>query len=227
MSAKIPQNAVLNPDQILFEDNHLLVVNKPPGVLSQGDISGNPNLLDMGKATIKEKYNKPGNVFLGLVHRLDRPTSGVMVFARTSKAASRLSRYFRKRRIDKTYMALVQGTPPEEGTYSDYIRRDKIAGFVTQNPEDQSAELRFRRLKTTNDVSLIEIDLLTGRHHQIRVQFSHRGFPVLGDRRYGSNRVWPGEGIALHALKLSILHPVTREKMTFTAPLPDEWIPFI
>lgn len=164
---------------------------------------------------------------MGLVHRLDRPTSGVMVFARTSKAASRLSRYFRKHRIDKTYLALIEGIPPEKGTYTDYIRRDKIAGFVTDNPMDQSAELRFHRLKTLGDISLIEIDLLTGRHHQIRIQFSHRGHPVLGDRRYGSRRDWPGEGIALHAWKLTILHPVTREKMLFTASPPEMWTPFI
>jgi len=217
----------IKPEQILYEDNHLLVVNKAPGVLSQGDISGDPNLLDMAKVYIKKKYNKPGNVFLGLVHRLDRPTSGVIVFARTSKAASRLSRYFRKHRIDKTYLALIEGIPPEKGTYSDYIRRDKIAGFVTDNPMDQSAELRFHRLKTLGDISLIEIDLLTGRHHQIRIQFSHRGHPVLGDRRYGSRRDWPGEGIALHAWKLTILHPVTREKMLFTASPPEMWTPFI
>ncbi|MGC9513140.1 MAG: RluA family pseudouridine synthase [Fidelibacterota bacterium] len=217
----------ITPDEILFEDNHLLVVNKASGLLSQGDISGDPNLLDMGKSYIKEKYDKPGNVFLGLVHRLDRPTSGVMVFARTSKAASRLSRYFRKHRINKTYLALVEGKPPEEGTYSDYIRRDKIAGFVTGDSRDQSAELRFRRRKTREDVSLMEIDLLTGRHHQIRIQFSHRGYPVLGDRRYGSRHDWPGEGIALHAWKLTIFHPVSREKMTFTAPPPAMWTPFI
>ncbi|MCD6234713.1 MAG: RluA family pseudouridine synthase [Candidatus Marinimicrobia bacterium] len=217
----------IKPEQILYEDNHLLVVNKAPGVLSQGDISGDPNLLDMAKVYIKKKYNKPGNVFLGLVHRLDRPTSGVIVFARTSKAASRLSRYFRKHRIDKTYLALIEGIPPEKGTYTDYIRRDKIAGFVTDNPMDQSAELRFHRLKTLGDISLIEIDLLTGRHHQIRIQFSHRGHPVLGDRRYGSRRDWPGEGIALHAWKLTILHPVTREKMLFTASPPEMWTPFI
>jgi len=217
----------ITPDEILFEDNHLLVVNKASGLLSQGDISGDPNLLDMGKIYIKEKYDKPGNVFLGLVHRLDRPTSGVMVFARTSKAASRLSRYFRKHRINKTYLALVEGKPPEEGTYSDYIRRDKIAGFVTGDSRDQSAELHFRRRKTQEDVSLMEIDLRTGRHHQIRIQFSHRGYPVLGDRRYGSRHDWPGEGIALHAWKLTILHPVSREKMTFTAPPPATWKPFI
>jgi 23S rRNA pseudouridine1911/1915/1917 synthase len=227
MTPEDKKSLMLKSDQILFEDNHLLVVNKPSGILSQGNISGDLNLLDMGKTFIKVKYNKPGNVFLGLVHRLDRPTSGVMVFARTSKAASRLSRYFRKHRIDKTYMALVQGTPPEEGTYCDYIRRDKIAGFVTQNPEDQSAELRFHRIKTVKDVSLMEIDLLTGRHHQIRIQFSHRGYPVLGDRRYGSNQNWPDSGIALHAWKLTVLHPVSRERMTFTAPLPEEWKSFI
>jgi len=205
----------------------MLVVNKAPGLLSQGDISGDPNLLDMGKIYIKEKYDKPGNVFLGLVHRLDRPTSGVMVFARTSKAASRLSRYFRKHRINKTYLALVEGKPPEEGTYSDYIRRDKIAGFVTGDSRDQSAELHFRRRKTQEDVSLMEIDLLTGRHHQIRIRFLHHGHCVFGDRRCGSRRDWSSDGIAFHPWKLTILHPVSPKKMIFTASPPDTWTPFI
>lgn len=217
----------INESMILYEDNHLLVVNKPAGMLAQGDKSGDINILDMGKKYIKDKYKKPGNVFLGLVHRLDRPTSGVMVFARTSKAASRLSRYFRKHRIDKIYLALTEGIPPEEGMYSDYIRRHEIAGYVSDNPEDKKAELEFKRLKTSGNMSLMEIRLLTGRHHQIRIQFSHRGFPVVGDRRYGSFKAWQKGEIALHARDLTFLHPVSRERMTFTAPPPENWEPFI
>ncbi len=208
---------------ILFEDNHLLVVSKPAGLLAQGDKTGDPNLLDIGKNYIKDRYNKPGNVFLGLVHRLDRPTSGVMVFARTSKAASRLSRYFRTHRIEKVYLALVEGVPPETGHYADYIKRDTIAGYVTNNPEDKKAELEFRRLKTSGNISMMEIRLLTGRHHQIRIQFSHRGFPVVGDRRYGSNINWQKGEIALHARDLVLCHPVSGELMTFTSPPPAKW----
>jgi len=212
---------------ILYEDNHLLVVNKPAGMLTQGDKSGDINLLDMGKQYIKDKYNKPGNVFLGLVHRLDRPTSGVMVFARTSKAASRLSRYFRKHRIEKVYLALVEGIPPDEGSYIDFIKRDSVAGYVSDNPEDKKAGLEFRRLKTCGNISLVEIHLLTGRHHQIRIQFSHRGFPVVGDRRYGSSVTWQRGEIALHARDLTLLHPVSRKKMTFSAQAPENWKNFI
>lgn len=209
---------------ILYEDNHLLVVNKPAGQLVQGDQTGRPTLLEEAKAWLKEKYNKPGNVFLGLVHRLDRPASGVVVLARTSKAASRLSEEIRSRRPRKTYWAKVAGEIPPHGYFVDQLERDEFNSRVVIAPAGKEARLSYKRLNYENGISLVEITLETGRHHQIRVQFSHRGFPILGDRRYGSKQAFGANAIALHAREMVIRHPIQDEEMSFTADPSGEWL---
>lgn len=209
---------------IIYEDNHLLVVNKPAGQLVQGDQTGRTTLLEEAKAWLKAKYNKPGNVFLGLVHRLDRPASGVVVLARTSKAASRLSEEIRSRRPRKTYWAQVAGEVPAEGHFVDQLERDEFTSRVVAAPAGKEARLSYNRLTYEHGVSLVEIALETGRHHQIRVQFSHRGFPILGDRRYGSKHAFGDDAIALHAHKMVICHPTTREEMSFVAEPNDDWL---
>lgn len=210
---------------IIYTDNHLLVVDKPAGVLIQGDKTGDPSLLEAGKQHLKEVFHKPGNVYLGLVHRLDRPVSGVVIFARTSKAASRLSEQIRRRSIKKRYYALVKGEIPSKGTLEHRIERDGATSRV--HPSDHSrgklAKLRYQRLKFDKGISLIEVDLETGRHHQIRAQLSAIGFPILGDFRYGSKVKFPYKTLALHAVSISIQHPTTGKELTFGAPPPDEW----
>lgn len=207
---------------VLYEDNHHLVVNKPAGLLVQGDQTKRETLLERAKLYLKTKYNKPGNVFLGLVHRIDRPSSGVVVLARTSKAASRLSSQFRDRTIQKTYWVIVEGTNlPESGRWEDKLLRRNYRSEVS--PEGKPARLTYRRLRQDQNQTLLEIDLETGRHHQIRVQASHRGHPVLGDVRYGSSRPF-GEGtIALHAHRLVFAHVVTGEEVAIVAPPPAEF----
>ena len=180
---------------IIYEDNHLLVVNKPAGQLVQGDQTGRTTLLEEAKAWLKEKYNKPGKVFLGLVHRLDRPASGVVVLARTTKAASRLSEEIRSRRPRKTYWAQVAGEVPPQGQFIDQLERDEFNSRVVAAPAGKEARLSYKRLNYGDGVSLVEIALETGRHHQIRVQFSHRGFLILGDRRYGSKQAFGNDEI--------------------------------
>ncbi len=208
---------------VLYEDNHLLVVVKPACVPVQADESGDLALLDICKNYIKKKYNKPGAVFLGLVHRLDRPVSGVIVFARTSKAASRLSEQFRKHATEKSYLALCEGSLKKEATLTDYLLRKERNTLVSNKAKGKYAELSYRLLKYQQGVNLIEIDLKTGRHHQIRVQFASRGNPLLGDFRYGSKIKFPNKSIALHSHKLKIFHPTSKEKMTFTCQPPKEW----
>ncbi|MEA1987369.1 MAG: RNA pseudouridine synthase [Candidatus Marinimicrobia bacterium] len=200
-------------ENIIYEDNHLLVVNKPAGLLVQGDKTGDITLLEIAKQYIKEKYNKPGNVYLGLVHRLDRPASGVIVFARTSKSASRLSKQFREKTIDKKYVALVEGKIPETGTLKDNILRNGVTSKINQN--GKPSELRYKLIEYKNNISKIKIDLITGRHHQIRVQFANHGNPILGDFRYGSKIKFGDRAIALHSYSLAINHPVKKERMVF------------
>ena len=211
---------------VIYEDNHLLVLRKPAGVLVQGDRTGDISLLAMAKEYIKEKYQKPGEVYLGLVHRLDRPVSGVVVLARTSKAASRLSEQFKKREIRKIYWALVEGKVPETGIFHDQVRRGGHRSRVLEDTEEgQSARLNYRLCKYTGGISWVEIDLGTGRHHQIRAQFAHRGFPLLGDFRYGSHIKFPERSIALLARSITVSHPISHEEMTFTAEPEDYWQP--
>ena len=211
----------------IFIDNHLLVINKPTGILVQGDRSGDLSLLDMAKAYIKEKYAKPGNVYLGLVHRLDRPASGLVVLARTSKAAARLSEQFRERRVSKVYLALVEGEVPPEAYWSDRIIRNGVTSRIGTNDEGGLARLSYRCIKCEKNVSLVEINLETGRHHQIRLQFSSRGFPLLGDFRYGSKITFGDKAIALHARSLTLSHPTKNEIMTFAAEPDNSWRNYI
>ncbi len=200
---------------VIYIDNHLLVVRKPSGMLAQGDRTGDRSLLEYGKAYVKAAFNKPGDAFLGLVHRLDRPTSGVMVFARTSKAAARLSEQFRARRIGKVYWALVEGKTPREGRMVDTLLRAGPSSTVSER--GQEAVLGFRRLRFERGISWVEVRPKTGRHHQIRVQFAHRGHPVVGDFRYGASIGFPEKSLALHARALTLSHPTRKEEMTFTA----------
>ena len=201
---------------ILYEDNHIIVVEKPAGVLSQGDRTGDPDLLTLIKNYIKVKYNKPGNVFLGLVHRLDRMVGGVMVFAKTSKAASRLSDQVRRRQFKKKYLAVVHGNINNDGTLRHYLYKDKRKNHVyvveKNHPDGKHAELNYKRIQTSQNLSLVDINLITGRPHQIRVQFSHIGHPLYGDHRYGKKN--DSGLIALFANELTFVHPTKREEMT-------------
>lgn len=201
--------------KIIYEDNHIIVVEKPPNIPSQGDKTNDVDMLTIIKKYLKEKYNKPGNVYLGLVHRLDRPASGVMVFARTSKAASRLSDEVRNRTIKKTYLAIVHGKTKEQEKLVDYISKDnKTNNSYIDKKSGKESILTYTRLKydEKEDLSLIKVDLETGRHHQIRLQMSNIGHPLYGDQRYG---VQDKKQLALYAYKLEFIHPVTKEQMSF------------
>lgn len=203
-------NSKLN---ILFEDNHIIVVVKPYNVLSQGDSTGDSSIMDIIKAYIKKKYNKPGNVYLGLVHRLDRPVGGIMVFARSSKAASRLCKAFNEHSITKKYLAIVNGKVDDSGEYVDYIDKDKDGkAFISKNGKKAVLEYELVSYDKEHDCSLVSIDLKTGRHHQIRVQFASRGHYLLGDQRYG---ILDNTQISLFSYYLSFTHPVTKEILEF------------
>ena len=203
----------MNSLNVLYEDNHIIVVEKPYNILSQGDSTGDLSLMDMVKAYIKEKYHKPGNVFLGLVHRLDRPVGGIMVFARSSKAASRLTKEFSSHQVVKKYLAIVHGKLEGKGEWVDKILKDNSGNSVV-SPSGKEAILDYEVLAydKKNDCTLVSILLKTGRHHQIRVQFSSRGYYLLGDQRYG---VLDHEQICLFSYYLSFIHPVTKEEMKF------------
>ena len=208
---------------VLFEDNHLIVAIKPAGVLSQSDGSNAPDMLTILKAYIKEKYQKPGEVYLGLVHRLDRPVSGVMVFARTSKAASRLSEQIRSRKVEKLYRCVVNGVLEGEGRLENYISKDESTNTVTvsdiEKPGYKASYLDYKALDSKDGLTLVEVKLGTGRSHQIRAQMAHSGFPLIGDQKYGKKDERTKD-IALEAYKLSFEHPVKREFITFEAPVP-------
>lgn len=199
--------------EVLYEDNHIIVVVKPINILSQSDNTKDIDMLNIIKNYIKEKYNKPANVYLGLVHRLDRPTGGVMVFARTSKSASRLSKQIKEGSLKKTYLAVVPNFNLKKGTFIDYLEKDKNNNsIITSKEKGKYAKLNFETITKKNNNALVKIDLLTGRHHQIRVQFSSRGYPLYGDQRYGK---MDKKQLALFAYKLEFIHPVTKEKMVF------------
>ncbi|MCC5933734.1 MAG: RluA family pseudouridine synthase [Balneolales bacterium] len=210
----------------VFEDNHLLVVHKLPNVPVQEDASGDPDLLNALKAYLKTKYNKPGNVFLGMVHRLDRPASGLMVFARTSKAASRLSEQFRLRQLSKKYLAVVQGTPPPQADLRDFLVKDaatnKVSVVAPGRAGAKEARLSLKLIKHLNGLSLIEIDLETGRSHQIRVQCAHAGFPLWGDYKYGDGNQPQGRTLALLSARIGFTHPTLKKEMTFSADFPQD-----
>lgn len=206
---------------IIYEDNHIIVVEKPANIPSQSDKTGDKDMLTMIKEYLKEKYNKPGNVYLGLVHRLDRPVGGVMVFAKTSKAASRLSEQVRNKTFKKKYIAIVNGKmEPDKGTMQDFLWKDAKSNtsYVVKEGKKNSklAELDYDTAKydKEQDLSVVKIDLHTGRHHQIRVQFSSRMHAIYGDNKYHGRGA--GTGICLWAYELTIDHPTTKEKMTFT-----------
>lgn len=211
---------------VLYSDNHLLAVYKPSGLLVQGDRTGDTCLLDLAKHWIKLRYRKPGRVFLAMVHRLDRPVAGVILFARTSKAASRLSRQFRERSVDKQYLAVVHGQPSDRsGRLLNHIQRDNLVSRVVPAATDssQEARLRYSVMSTDSKKSLLKIFLDTGRRHQIRIQLAHAGHPVLGDLRYGAGMPLPGREIALLAHTLAVDHPTRGERLVFTSPIPQGW----
>lgn len=212
-------------NNIIYEDNHLLVVEKKINIPVQLDSSNDEDLLTCLKKYIKEKYNKPGNVYLGLVHRLDRPVGGVMVFAKTSKAASRLSKQIRENKIKKTYLAVVYGNLKEKAILKDKILKNNKTNTSVLSENGKEASLDYELLAKKENLNLVEIHLHTGRSHQIRVQFSSRNNPLYGDQRYNKNAK-PGEQIALFASELEFIHPVTDEKMIFNLPLPNRY-PFV
>jgi 23S rRNA pseudouridine1911/1915/1917 synthase len=214
---------------IIHEDNHILVVNKPAGLLAQGDHTGDETLNDLAKAYLAEKFHKPGNVYLGLVHRLDRNVSGVVVLARTSKAAARLSAAFRDKEVKKTYQAVVCGIPTErQGTLKAWLGSKGDHRGVTRaehKPFDGGREslLTYTVLATHGEMALLEVCPITGRRHQIRAQFALVGCPLLGDVKYGAKAPLPDHRIALHALELAFKHPVGAEPVSFTVPVPADW----
>lgn len=213
------------PD-VIYEDNHLLIVNKQAGMLVQGDHTGDMPLVEQCKSYIKKKYNKPGNVFLGVVHRLDRPVSGIILFARTGKALARMNRQFRDKATEKKYLAIVKDLPPKNS--------DKLETYLLKNHKKNKsftvpatkkgakwASLTYRLTASIANYHLLEIDLHTGRHHQIRCQLAGVGSPIKGDLKYGFPRSNPDKGISLHAYSLRFIHPVKGEKMTLSAPVPN------
>jgi 23S rRNA pseudouridine1911/1915/1917 synthase len=211
---------------VLYADNHLLAVYKPSGLLVQGDRTGDVCLLDLGKRWLKKRYNKPGKVFLAMVHRLDRPVAGVVLFARTSKAASRLSRQFRERSVEKQYLAVVRGTVCcDNELLIDHIEhRDRVSRVVpTPTDKSQEARLRYTVLGKNDEQSLLRIFLETGRRHQIRIQLAQLGHPILGDLRYGASTPLPGRQIALLAQKLRVDHPTRGDRLVITSPVPRQW----
>ena len=207
--------------KILYEDNHLLVVEKPINMPTQEDDSKDPDLLNELKKYIKEKYNKPGYVYLGLVHRLDRPVGGVMVFAKTSKAASRLSEQVRVHKLEKSYYAVIEGKL-EDGKLVDKLLKDEKTNNTIVSPNGKESVLSFKNITYKDGLSLVDIKLETGRSHQIRVQFSSRNHPLYGDQRYNKHAK-VGEQIALFAYKLSFEHPVTKEKLEFKLDKPNKY----
>src|SRR5574344_561045 len=195
--------------EILYEDNHIIIVVKPINVLSQSDKTNDVDMLTLLKKYIKEKYNKPGNVYLGLVHRLDRPVGGVMVFAKTSKAASRLSEQIRTHELKKEYCAVIEGLVPNHDILEDKLLKDEKKNMVFVSEKGKDSELEYDLIKYKDNYSLVHINLKTGRSHQIRVQFSSRNHPLYGDQKYNKNAK-VGEQIALMATSLSFVHPVTK-----------------
>lgn len=212
---------------ILYEDNHILAVNKPAGIPVQADLSGDAALEDMIKDFIKKRDSKPGAVFLGVIHRIDRPVSGVVLFAKTSKALTRMNQAVRDREIKKRYLAIIPKCDiREEGTLCHYIERNssknKSFAYDKPRPNAKEARLKYRVAAASDRYFLIDIDLITGRHHQIRAQLSKSLAPIKGDLKYGADRSNPDGSISLHASSVEFTHPVTKESVTVTAPLPHD-----
>jgi len=213
--------------QVLHEDNHLIIVNKRAGDIVQGDKTGDKPLSDVVKEYIKEKYQKPGNVFLGVVHRLDRPTSGIIIFARTSKSLERLNKMLRNKTIAKTYWAVVKNAPKKkEDTLIHYLKKNpknnKSTAYSKEIDSSKRAVLHYKVIKKLDHYTLLEVDLETGRHHQIRVQLSSIGSIIKGDLKYGANRSNKDGSIHLHARKIEFTHPVSKEKISIIAPTPKD-----
>lgn len=216
---------MFDPKDILYEDNHLLAVNKRAGDLVQSDTAGEAALEDEIKAFIKRRDGKPGDVFLGVAHRIDRPVSGVVLFAKTSKALVRLNEMLRNREVRKIYWAVVEETPPEEeGTLRHFIGRDgktnRSHAYNTPKGDSKEAALNYRMLAGSTNYRLLEVELITGRHHQIRCQLSKIGCPIKGDLKYGAKRSNPEGGISLHSRSIELIHPVRKETLKITAPVP-------
>ena len=221
------------PYRIIYEDNHLLVVNKPAGLLVQGDKTGDPTILDLYRKYIKEKYSKPGNVYLEAAHRLDRPVSGVVMLAKTSKAISRLTRLFRDHETDKRYFAISDRFPqPDRGTWKHFLIKDplknKVTAFIKPRENGKEAITHYQVISRKGKHSLIALQPLTGRSHQLRSQMAAGGCPVLGDLKYNGTASGDQTSIYLHAFSLKIQHPVKKEPVEFRAPLPDssQWRSF-
>ena len=210
---------------ILFEDNHLIIVNKQSGDIVQGDKTGDTPLSDIIKEYIKDTYNKPGNVFLGVAHRLDRPTTGIVVFAKTSKALERFNKMLRNKEVNKTYWAIVKNLPIKiENTLVGFLKKNpknnKSTSYSSEIEGSKKAILHYKVIKSLDNYHLLEVDLETGRHHQIRCQLSAIGCPIKGDLKYGFDRSNKDASIHLHARKIEFIHPVTKENISLTAPTP-------
>lgn len=217
---------------ILYEDNHLIIVNKEPGEIVQGDKTGDKPLSETIKEYLKEKYNKPGNVFCGVVHRIDRPVGGVVIFAKTSKALERLNKMLRDGEIHKTYWAIVEGKPAEnEGTLTDFLKNDGRINktFISSqdDPEAKESVLNYKTIANGDRYSLLEVELLTGRKHQIRTQLSNIGHPIKGDLKYGAKRSNPDGSISLLARNISFIHPVSKQLIEIDAPVPPFFKKFL
>ena len=213
--------------EVVYEDNHIIIVNKQSGEIVQGDKTGDRPLSDIVKDYIKEKYQKPGAVFLGVVHRLDRPVSGLVVFARTSKALTRLNKMFAEGEVHKTYWALVKNAPQKtEATLTHWLvrneKQNKSYAYATEKPNAKKAILKYRLIGKSDNYSLLEVQLMTGRHHQIRCQLAAMGCPIKGDLKYGAPRSNPDGSISLLSRRIEFIHPVSKERITAEAPLPDD-----
>lgn len=212
---------------VLYEDNHIIVINKAAGEIVQGDKTGDESLCEKMKLFLKEKYAKPGNVFVGLPHRLDRPVSGIVVFAKTSKALERLNTMFRDSNVKKIYWAITKGKPmPDEGEINSWILRNEKMNKSFSYPKEvkgsKQALLYYRHIASSQNYNLIEVELKTGRHHQIRCQLASIGCPIKGDLKYGAKRSNPDGSISLHARYIEFIHPVSKELIQVTAPLPND-----
>lgn len=213
--------------EVLYEDNHLIGVNKKAGDITQGDKTGDETLPDKVKAWLKVKYDKPGNVFCGVIHRLDRPTSGIVMLAKTSKSLSRMNAMFQKKQVQKTYWAIVEDKPStDSGSLSDYLKKNdkQNKSYVVKKdtPEAKHAELDFKLIASSDRYYLLEINPRTGRHHQIRTQLAHLGTIIKGDLKYGAKRSNGDGSISLHARKIQFTHPVSQESISITAPVPND-----
>ena len=212
---------------VLYEDNHIIIVNKASSEIVQGDKTGDKPMSEMVKDYLREKYNKPGNIFCGVTHRLDRPTSGVVIFAKTSKALTRLNKLFKDEEVEKVYWAIVQNRPPKkEDILTHFLikneRINKSTAFDSEKPNTKKAILNYSLIAQSENYFLLRVNLETGRHHQIRVQLSQIGCPVKGDLKYGAKRSNRDGSISLHARSVSFIHPVSQQKIEVVAPVPDD-----